>query len=103
LTVATVDMACRYCTLAIGGGNGVRLSDPAFYPLRLGWASWYHVTSRRGRTVLINLLLHMGRKISRLNCDVLTRKQYLVDPYGVCSASPHASTFFHSQPLSASE
>jgi hypothetical protein len=23
LAVATVDVACRYCTLAIGGGNGV--------------------------------------------------------------------------------
>ena len=24
LAVATVDMACRYCTLAVGGGNGVQ-------------------------------------------------------------------------------
>jgi hypothetical protein len=34
LAVATVDMACCYCTLAIGGGNGgvlrERLSGPLF-------------------------------------------------------------------------
>ena len=32
LTVATVDVACRYCTLAIGGGNGGVIRGPFMAP-----------------------------------------------------------------------
>jgi hypothetical protein len=33
LAVATVDVACRYCTLAIGGGNGVYSTEILLYTL----------------------------------------------------------------------
>jgi hypothetical protein len=42
LAVATVDMACRCCTLAIGGGNGV-YSPPAQVkaaPDQIGDRNW---------------------------------------------------------------